>query len=104
MQKDALFILSFSERREGGSFFQALQKHNGMRDSISSGITACLLKRSGHFSVLVVEPTQNWNRDDPITTLIWWKGKNFPLRNLLLDALMWSCLIEIRDIGLQDTM
>jgi hypothetical protein len=26
------------------------------------------------------------------------------LRNLLTDALMWSCPIEIRDIGTQDTM
>jgi len=26
------------------------------------------------------------------------------LCNLLLDAPMWSCLIEIRDVGLQDTM
>jgi hypothetical protein len=26
------------------------------------------------------------------------------LRNLLLDALMWSCPIEILDVGTQDTM
>ncbi len=49
-----LFILTFSERREGGSFFQALQKHYGMRNLISSGIAAYLLKCSGYSSVLVV--------------------------------------------------
>jgi hypothetical protein len=26
------------------------------------------------------------------------------LRNLLVNALMWSCLIEILDVGLQNTM
>jgi hypothetical protein len=30
MQKNALFILSFSERREGGSFFQALKVCSAM--------------------------------------------------------------------------
>jgi hypothetical protein len=56
MQKYAPFVLFFSERREGGSFFQALQEHDGMQNSISFslGITACRLERSGYSSVLVV--------------------------------------------------
>ena len=54
IQKDTLSILSFSVRREGGSSFQALQKHHGMRNAISSGSMACLLKCSGHFSIIVV--------------------------------------------------
>jgi hypothetical protein len=54
MQKYAPFVLSFSERREGGRFFQALQEHDGMQSSISLGITACRLKHLGYSSVLVV--------------------------------------------------
>jgi hypothetical protein len=62
------------------------------------------LKRSSHSSVFVVEPTQDRNRDDSITRLIWCNGGDFPFRNLLLDALMWSCAIEILDVGTQDPM
>jgi hypothetical protein len=54
MQEDTQFILSLSGRREGGSSFQAVQKHKDMWNSISSGMMACLLKHSGHSSVLVV--------------------------------------------------
>jgi hypothetical protein len=56
MKKYVSFVLSFRKRREDGSFFQALQEHDGMRNSItfSLGITACRLKRSGYSSVLVV--------------------------------------------------
>ncbi len=39
-----------------------------------------------------------------MTPLIWWHGGDFPLRNLLTDPLMWPCLIEILDKGMQDTM
>jgi hypothetical protein len=33
-----------------------------------------------------------------------WHGSSFLLRNLLLDALMWSCLVEVRHIGIQDAV
>src|SRR5260370_34117062 len=31
-------------------------------------------------------------------------GRTFPLRNLLLGALMWSCPIEILHLGMHDMM
>ena len=34
----------------------------------------------------------------------YWSRLHREFWNLLLDALMWSCLIEIRDVGTQDTM
>src|SRR5438093_439330 len=69
MQKYPQLILSFMGRREGGSSLQAVQRHHGMRNSISSGMTACCLKHSGHSSVLVVEPAQHRNRDDSFSKL-----------------------------------
>ena len=34
----------------------------------------------------------------------YWSRLHREFWNLLLDALMWLCLIEIRDVGTQDTM
>ena len=39
-----------------------------------------------------------------ITILTGWNGGIFPLRNLLVYSLMWSCSVEIRDVGTQDTV
>jgi hypothetical protein len=36
--------------------------------------------------------------------LTWWNGRKFPLRNLLVDPLMGSRLVEILDVETQDTM
>jgi hypothetical protein len=36
--------------------------------------------------------------------LICWNRDHFPLRNLLLNPLMWSRLIEILNVGTQDTI
>jgi hypothetical protein len=36
--------------------------------------------------------------------MLCWNGSNFLLRNLLLDALMWSCLVEVRHIGIEDAV
>jgi hypothetical protein len=33
-----------------------------------------------------------------------WNGSSFLLRKLLLDALMWSCLVEVRHIGIEDAV
>jgi hypothetical protein len=33
-----------------------------------------------------------------------WNGSSFLLRNLLLDALLWSCLVEVRHIGIEDAV
>ena len=38
------------------------------------------------------------------TTLIHQNGENFSLRNVLMNTLMWSCLIEILDLSTPDTM
>jgi hypothetical protein len=62
------------------------------------------LKHSGHSSVLVMEPTQNRNRGNAITRLTWQNRGSFSFGNLLVDPLMGPCPIEIRNIGMQDTM
>jgi hypothetical protein len=54
VQAETPFIFSFSGRREGGSSFQAAQKHVGIRNSISSGSMIGHLKHSCHSSVLVM--------------------------------------------------
>jgi hypothetical protein len=104
MQKYPQLILSFIGRREGGSSLQAVQIHHGMRNTISSGITACRLKYSGHSSVLVVYPAQDRNRDDSFSKLIWYNGGDCPFRNLLVYSLVWSRPIEILNVSKQDTV
>ena len=75
-----------------------------MRNAISSGITACRLKYSGHSSVLVVEPAQYRHLDDSFSKLIWYNGGDCPFRNLLVYSLVWSRPIEIRNGSKQDTV
>ncbi|SRR5260370_9712836 len=68
-QVHGAYLHAFSEshplpqrRWQRESAFQALQKqHDGTQDAFSSGSSTSLLKRSGHSSVLVVQPTQDWN-------------------------------------------
>jgi hypothetical protein len=103
VQAQTPFIFSFSGRREGGSSFQAAQKHVDRRNSISSGRMSGHLKHSGHSSVLVMEPTQNGNRGHAMTLTRQNRG-SFSFGNLLVDPLMGPCPIEIRTRGTQNTM
>ena len=36
--------------------------------------------------------------------MLCWNGSSLLLRNLLLDALIWSCLVEVRHVGVEDAL
>jgi hypothetical protein len=45
-------------------------------------------------SIVMVEPSQDGEGEDLATCMLYWHGSSFLLRKLLLDALVWSCLVE----------
>src|SRR5215831_15600221 len=51
-----------------------------------------------------MQAAQDREGDDLATCRMWRHGSSFLLRNLLVDALMRSCLVEIRYIGFQDPL
>src|SRR5215472_8351318 len=51
-----------------------------------------------------MQAAQDWEGDDLATCRMWRHGSSFLLRNLLLDALMRSCLVEVRHIGFHDQL
>ena len=55
-------------------------------------------------SIVMMEPTQDWEGEDLATCGMWWHCTGFPLRNLLSDPLMRSCLVEVDDIRTQDAV
>src|SRR5215472_14414881 len=51
-----------------------------------------------------MQAAQDWEGDDLATCRMWRHGSSFLLRNLLLDALMRSGLVEVRLIGFHDQL
>jgi hypothetical protein len=42
--------------------------------------------------------------DDPATCVVCWHGSRYRLGKLLSDPLMGSCLVEVGDIRIEDTV
>jgi hypothetical protein len=72
--------------------------------SLSEPVTSipqCVFIRSSRSSVVMVQPTQNRQRDHLATTLLWWNRRSKWLRDLLFDTLMRSHVIEVLHVGLE---
>jgi hypothetical protein len=51
-----------------------------------------------------MQSTQDWQGEDLSINSMWRDRPTIPLWNLLPDALMRSCLVEVRHIGIEDTL
>jgi hypothetical protein len=83
-----------------------LLKHRGCHSAQASGGPPLQLlgKNLCASSIVMMEPTQDWQGEDLATCLMCWHGSGFLLRNLLSDPLMRSCLVEVRHIGIEDPL
>ncbi len=52
----------------------------------------------------MVEPTQDREGEELAPCLMCWHGSSFRLRNLLLDALVRSCLVEVVHIRVEHAL
>jgi hypothetical protein len=52
----------------------------------------------------MVEPSQDREGEDLATCMLCRQGSSFLLRNLLLDALVRSCLVKVVDIGIENPL
>src|SRR5512135_358024 len=55
-------------------------------------------------AVVMVQPTHDRKCDHLVPCILRGKNRSEPFRNLLLDALMWSCLIEVPHIRIEHTL
>ena len=53
---------------------------------------------SGYPLVVMVQPTHDRKSDHLIPCILRGRNRSAPFRHLLLDPLMWSCLVEVRHI------
>ena len=59
---------------------------------------------SGYPAVVMVQPTHDRQSDHFAPCILRGRNRSAPLRDLLLYALMGSCLVKVRHIGIEDAV
>jgi len=85
-------------------YLLARQKQRNARNILPRYSSPSLFKLSRYSSIVVVQSAQNRRGDHQFIPTIQRNTADFCFRDLLLDTLVWSRLIEILRIGMKHTM
>src|SRR5258708_34681461 len=99
-----LLFLSLGSKSMKSMYLLARQKQRNARNILPRYSSPSLFKLSRYSSIVVVQSAQNRRGDHQFIPTIQRNTADFCFRDLLLDTLVWSRLIEILRIGMKHTM